>query len=145
MIVNGIILDTNVLSELMRSQPDLTVMGWFTRQTAVTFYTTAITQSEILLGIALLPAGKRREALADAAEKMFGEDFSGNCLPFDESCSNHYASIVANRRRSGFSITTEDAQIAAIALSRNLPLATRNTRDFLHIEGVLLHNPWSQQ
>jgi toxin FitB len=143
--VSGIILDTNVISELMRSQPDPLVLGWFARQTGVTFYTTAITRSEILLGIALLPSGKRREMLADAAGKMFQEDFSGNCLPFDESCSNHYASIVANRRRSGFSITTEDAQIAAISLSRNLPLATRNTKDFLHIEGLMLHNPWLQQ
>lgn len=145
MTVSGIILDTNVLSELMRSQPDPVVVGWFARQTVVTFYTTAITKSEILLGIALLPAGKRREALAEAAGKMFQEDFFGNCLPFDETCSNQYAAVVANRRRSGFSITTEDAQIAAISLSRNLPLATRNTKDFLHIEGVLLHNPWSQQ
>lgn len=145
MIVNSIILDTNVLSELMRSQPDPAVIGWFARQTGVTFYTTAITKSEILLGIALLPAGKRREALADAADKMFQEEFFGNCLPFDESCSNQYAAVVANRRRSGFSITTEDALIAAIALSHNLPLATRNTRDFLHIEGLMLHNPWSRQ
>ena len=145
MIVSGIILDTNVLSELMRSQPDPVVMAWFARQAGVTFYTTAITKSEILLGIALLSAGKRREALAEAAWKMFQEDFFGNCLPFDETCSNQYAAVVANRRRSGFSITTEDAQIAAISLSRNLPLATRNTKDFLHIEGVLLHNPWSQQ
>lgn len=144
MIVGGIILDTNVLSELMRSQPDSVVLEWFARQTAVTFYVTAITQSEILLGIALLPAGNRRDALADAAGKMFREDFFGNCLPFDESCADLYASIVSSRRRSGFSITTEDAQIAAIALSRNLPIATRNTKDFLHIEGLMLHNPWTK-
>jgi len=143
-IMGGIILDTNVLSELMRSQPAPLVVEWFARQTAATFYVTAITQSEILLGIALLPAGKRRDALTDAAEKMFREDFPGNCLPFDESCAGLYASIVANRRRSGFSITTEDAQIAAIALNLNLPLATRNTRDFLHIEGLTLYNPWLQ-
>lgn len=142
MIMGGIILDTNVLSELMRSQPAPLVVEWFARQTAATFYVTAITQSEILLGIALLPAGKRRDALTDAAEKMFREDFSGNCLPFDESCTGLYASIVANRRRSGFSITTEDAQIAAIALNLKLPLATRNTKDFLHIEGLTLDNPW---
>ena len=144
MIVSGIILDTNVLSELMRSQPAPLVVEWFARQTAVTFYVTAITQSEILLGIALLPDGKRRDALADAAEKMFREDFFGNCLPFDESCTNLYAHVVANRRRSGFSITTEDAQIAAIALNLKLPLATRNTKDFLHIVGLTLYNPWTQ-
>jgi predicted nucleic acid-binding protein len=143
-IVSGIILDTNVLSELMRSQPDAAVIGWFARQGGVTFYTTAITKSDIMLGIALLPVGKRREALSEAAGKMFQEDFSGTCLPFDESCSNQYAAVVASRRRSGFSITTEDAQIAAIVLNRNLPLATRNTKDFLHIEGLTLLNPWLQ-
>lgn len=142
--MSGIILDTNVLSELMRLQPAPTVLEWFARQTDVTFFVTAITQAEILLGIALLPAGKRRDTLAEAAEKMFQEDFSGNCLPFDESCTWLYASIVANRRRSGFSITTEDAQIAAIALNRNLPLSTRNTRDFLHIAGLTLYNPWAE-
>jgi predicted nucleic acid-binding protein len=142
-IVGGIILDTNVLSELMRSEPAPSVLEWFARQTAVTFYVTAITQSEILLGIAILPAGKRRDALAEAAEKLFREDFSGNCLPFDNTCSGQYAAVVANRRRSGFSITTEDAQIAAIALSHKLPLATRNTKDFLHIDGLTLYNPWS--
>jgi predicted nucleic acid-binding protein len=142
--MNGIILDTNVLSELMRFQPEPLVVGWFARQTAVTFYVTAITQSEILLGVALLPAGKRRDVLSEAAGKMFREDFSGNCLPFDESSAALYASVVANRRRSGFSITTEDAQIAAIALNRKLPLATRNTKDFLHIADLMLHNPWAQ-
>jgi len=140
--MDGIILDTNLLSELMRSQPAPLVLEWFARQTAATFYITAITQSEILLGIDLLPAGKRRDALAAAAEKMFREDFPSNCLPFDESCTGLYASIVANRRRAGFSITTEDAQIAAIALNHKLPLATRNTKDFLHIEGLTLYNPW---
>jgi len=140
--MGGLILDTNVLSELMRAQPEPSVMEWLSRQSGVVFYTTVITQAEILLGIALLPAGKRRETLLDACEMMFQEDFLGNCLPFDESCTSHYASIVSNRRRSGFSITTEDAQIAAIALSRNLPLVTRNIKDFLHIEGLVLHNPW---
>ena len=142
--MHGIILDTNVLSELMRTQPDPMVLSWFSRQTDAQFFTTAITKAEILLGIALLPVGKRRDMLADAAEKMFQEDFSGNCLPFDESTTVLYAAVVANRRRSGFSMTTEDAQIAAIALSHNLPLATRNTKDFLHIDGLILHNPWTQ-
>lgn len=143
--MNGIILDTNVLSELMRAQPDPMVLSWFSGQTDAQFYTTAITKAEILLGIALLPVGKRRDMLADAAEKMFQEDFSGNCLAFDESTTVLYATVVANRRRSGFSMTTEDAQIAAIALSHNLPLATRNTKDFLHIDGLMLYNPWARQ
>jgi hypothetical protein len=143
--MNSIILDTNVLSELMRAQPAPVVMDWFSRQTTVTFSITAITQAEILLGIALLPAGKRRDLLADAAEKMFQEDFSGYCLPFDESSTALYAAVVASLRRSDFSMTTEDAQIAAIALRHNLPLATRSTKDFLHIDGLVLHNPWTPQ
>ena len=143
--MNGIILDTNVLSELMRSTPDPVVVAWFERQGAVTFYVTAITQAEILFGIALLPAGKRRDALAEAAGRMFREDFLGNCLPFDESCAAWYVSVVANRRRSGFSATTEDAQIAAIALRHKLPLATRNTKDFLHIADLVLENPWQRE
>lgn len=141
-MMNGIILDTNVLSELMKAQPASVVVDWFARQTAASYYITAITQAEILLGIALLPAGKRRDLLADAADKMFQEDFSGKCLPLDESCTAIYASIVSNRRRAGFSMTTEDAQIAAIALNQNLPLATRNTKDFLHIHGLTLYNLW---
>lgn len=140
--MGGIILDTNVLSELMRPKPNPLVVEWFARHTTANFYVTAITRSEILLGIALLPAGKRRDALSDAAERMFREDFFGNCLPFDELSATTYAPVVANRRRSGFSITTEDAQIAAIALSHKLPLATRNTKDFLHIADLILYNPW---
>jgi len=142
--MGGIILDTNVLSELMRSQPASIVVDRFARQTAAIFYVTAITQAEFLLGIALLPAGKRRDMLADAADKMFSEEFLDKCLPFDGSCSALYASVVANRRRAGFSMTTEDAQIAAIALNCKLSLATRNTKDFLHIEGLNLSNPWSE-
>ena len=138
--MGGIILDTNVLSELMRVQPDPTVVQWFGRQSAVTFYVTAITKSEILLGIAQLPAGKRRDTLANAADKMFQEDFCGNCLSFDESCSGFYASIVANRRRSGFSITTEDAQIAAIALAANMTLLTNNVREFERVKGLKVEN-----
>ena len=137
-----ILLDTNVLSELMRPQPDPVVIDWFAKFSGAHFYVSAITQAEILLGIALLPDGKRRDALAAAAEVMFEEDFSESCLPFDAACAEPYAKIVSSRRRSGFSSTTEDAQIAAIAISCNYALATRNTKDFLHIDGLNLCNPW---
>lgn len=140
-----IILDTNVLSELMRPEPDRAVTAWFAGHTGAQFYVTAISQAEIMLGIALLPAGKRRTALAAAAEAMFTEDFAGRCLPFDASCCGTYAAIVAARRRAGFSVTTEDAQIAAIALTHGYPLATRNTKDFLHIDGLVLYNPWQSE
>ena len=140
--MESIILDTNVLSELMRPEPERAVTEWFAGLTGVSFYVTAITEAEILLGIALLPEGKRRTALAEAAETMFRVDFAGRCLHFDALCAARYAAIVAGRRRAGFSITTEDAQIASIALSNGYGLATRNIRDFLHIDGLGLLNPW---
>jgi predicted nucleic acid-binding protein len=140
--MESILIDTNVVSELMRSQPELTVMDWFTRRTGDVFYVSVITQAEILLGISLLPAGKRRVALESAAEGMFSQDFAGRCLPFDSTCSPRYAAIVSTRRRTGQAISTEDALIAAIALTHGYPLATRNTKDFMHIDGLKLYNPW---
>lgn len=136
------LLDTNVLSELMRPQPDARVLSWFERQQGAVFAVSVITRAEILLGIALLPAGKRRDDLANAAERMFQEDFGGRCLSFDEQAADEYAAVVAARTRSGRPVSTEDAQIAAIALTHDLLLLTRNTRDFAHIAGLDLINPW---
>lgn len=140
--MSGILLDTNVLSELMRPQPATEVLGWFKRRGQITFYVSAITRAEILLGIALLPAGKRRDALSVVAEQMFEEDFVGASLAFDDACAAEYALIVARRTREGRAISTEDAQIAAIALVHRLPLATRNGRDFKGIEGLDVLDPW---
>jgi len=138
----SILLDTNVVSELMRAQPEQSVMDWFAGRTGDVFYVSVITQAEIMLGISLLPAGKRREVLAAAANEMFSQDFAGRCLPFDATGVDFYAAIVSGRRRGGQAITTEDAMIAAIALAYGYPLATRNTKDFLHIDGLTLWNPW---
>lgn len=140
--MNGILLDTNVLSELMRTKPATEVLDWFERQQGASFFVSAITRAEILLGIALLPAGKRRNDLAVAAEQMFNEDFSGHSLAFDGNCATEYALLVAERARKGYTISTEDGQIAAIALSHGLPLAARNGKDFKGIEGLTLLNPW---
>lgn len=140
--MGGILLDTNVLSELMRPAPAVAVMDWFDRQHEAVFYASAITRAEILLGVALLPAGKRRDRLAEVAEQMFDEDFSGRCLPFDEASANEYALLVADRSRRGKAISTEDAQIAAIALVHGMPLATRNGKDFAGIDGLAVVNPW---
>jgi predicted nucleic acid-binding protein len=140
--VAAILLDTNVLSELMRPQPDPAVLAWFAAHAGTEFCVSAITQAEILLGIALLPAGKRREALSAAAAAMFAEDFAGRCLPFDAAGAVFSADIVAAGRAAGQPVTTEDAQIAAIALVHGSPLATRNIRDFSGIAGLMLLNPW---
>lgn len=137
-----VILDTNVLSELMRAAPEQAVLAWFDAHATANFFVTAVTQAEIFLGIALLPAGKRKDSLAIAAHNMFQLDFSGRCLPFDSDCAELYADIVAARRSQGLPITTEDAQIAAIAMTHRYALATRNIRDFQQIDGLVLHNPW---
>jgi len=140
--MKAILLDTNVLSELMRPQPGQTVVEWFGKRTGVPFYVSAITQAEILLGILLLPAGKRRDTLAAAADGMFSQDFAGKCLPFDARSAATCAAIVSDRRQAGLAISTEDAQIAAIALTYGYPLATRNIKDFVQINGLTLYNPW---
>jgi toxin FitB len=141
--VARILLDTNVLSELMRPRPEPRVLGWFSAQATQTrFVISAITQAEILLAVALLPAGKKRNALATVAQTMFEQEFHGLNLAFDEHVAPGYAAIVAARSRSGAPISVEDAQIAAIALHHRVPLATRNTRDFAHMPRLVLINPW---
>ncbi len=136
------LLDTNVVSELMRPRPAPEVLAWFAQQEDVHFFISAITRAEILLGIALLPAGKRRTALANAAEHVFAEDFAEHCLAFDATCADEYAWIVAWRTQRGRAISTEDAQIAAIALSHRLVLVTRKGKDFDDIDGLAVIDPW---
>lgn len=140
--MRGVLLDTNVLSELMRPQPSAIVLAWFAQQQSEEFYTSAITQAELLLGVALLPDGKRRDAVADAVEQMFEQDFIDRCLPFDALAAHEYASLVAIRNKLGMPISTEDAQIAAIALRNGLALVTRNTKDFRKISELVLIDPW---
>lgn len=125
----------------MRPAADAKVLAWF-QQKSAPFHTSTVTRAEILLGIALLPEGKRRDALAVAAEKMFAEDFAGRCLAFDNEAAAEYALLVAARYRDGLPISTEDGQIGAIALRHNLSLATRNGKDFARIEGLTVLNPW---
>lgn len=139
--MGGILLDTNVLSELMRAKPAAEVLTWFGRQQNASYFVSVIARAEILLGIALLPVGKRRDRLALAAEQMFKHDFPGRTLPFDDNCAAEYSLLVAGRIRRGHSISTEDGQIAATALSHDLSLATRNGKDFKGIDGLTVLNP----
>ena len=91
----------------------------------------------------MLPAGKRRSQLARIAEQVLAEDFAGRSWPFDDACAPEYALLVATQRSQGRPISTEDAQIAAIALVRSVPLATRNVKDFVGITGLTVVNPWA--
>ena len=136
-----ILLDTNVLSEVMKQVPSAQVLRWLASQPALTLFTTTLTQAEILYGIELLPRGKRRTALQSAVEAMFEEDLGGRLLPFDSDAARVFPGIVAARRALGRPISQIDAQIAAIARSRRAAVATRNTNDFEDC-GVTVLNPW---
>jgi toxin FitB len=137
----SLLLDTNVLSELIRPRPDPSVRSWIALQRPDSLFVSAVTQAEMLLGAALLPAGKRRAALEVALRSMFDEEFAHRVLPFDGAASPLYAQIVTARQRAGRPMSQFDAQIAAIASSRSLRLATRNVRDFEGC-GVRLADPW---
>jgi len=138
-----ILLDTNILSELMRPVPEKGVEQWFADQPDASVFISAITEAELRYGVALLPAGKRRSALTAVIEDMLGEDFTGRILPFDSAAAVAFAEIAATRRQAGRPIAQADAQIAAIARSRGAALATRNVPDFDGC-GVDVVNPWTR-
>ncbi len=139
-----IILDTNVLSELMKSQPDKLVLGWIGTHKATNLFITTLTQAEILYGLELLSEGKRRTALKEAAKAMFDVDFAQRILPFDSDAAQQFAIIAAKRKKIGRPISQIDAQIAAITSSHNAILATRNVSDFEEC-GINIINPWEQE
>jgi len=140
----GFLLDTNVLSEVMREKPAPEVMAWLDEQPENLLYTSIVTQAEVLAGIAVLPQGQRLNALASNADQLFQLDFSGRCLVFGGAAAEQYALVRAQRKHAGRPISTEDAQIAAIALVNQLTLVTRNTKDFEDIAGMEVINPWQR-
>lgn len=133
-----IIIDTNVISEMMRTEPDQKVVAW--AATAGRLHTTAITLAEVEYSIARLPAGRRRDQLMATAARVFA-DFDDVIVAFDARAARQYGGIVAHREASGRPIATADALIAAICGSREASLATRNTSDF-DGTGISLINPW---
>lgn len=139
-----ILLDTNILSELMRPAPEPAVERWLANQPVASVFISAITEAELRYGLALMPSGKRRSALVAEIEAMLGEDFSGRILHFDSAAAIAFAEIAAERRQAGRPITQADAQIAAIARSRGAALATRNVADFEGC-GVEVINPWESR
>ena len=137
-----IVLDTNVVSELMRTAPDPRVLAWVDGQLADEFYLTSMTAAEMLYGVALLPPGRRREQLAQKVGRLIDEVFEGRVIPFDSTASVDYARIATTRARAGAPISVADAVIAATAAAAGADtLATRNVRDFAST-GLTLVNPW---
>jgi predicted nucleic acid-binding protein len=137
-----ILLDTNVISEAMRPAPRERVMEWMASQPSSQLFTTAISEAEILSGLAMLPAGKRRAALEEVARRMFAQHFMDRILPFDRGAAQTFAVIMAARRKQGRPIGPFDAQIAAIARAHGAALATRDVADFNDC-GIEVIDPWS--
>lgn len=136
-----IVLDTTVVSELMRRQPNAKVFAWVARQRRSEMYATCITKAEIFYGIALLPDGRRKTVFAVEAERMFRDDFAVPILAFDAEAAMRYAEIRSIRRRAGRPVAPLDAQIAAIATAVGAAVATRNVDDFDGC-GIAVINPW---
>ena len=136
-----IVLDTNVLSEFMRVEPDNQVLAWVDAQPAMELAISAVTVAEILHGIARLPSGKRKQKLESHAMAMFEEDFAGRILPFDVHAAVEYATLVAACEAKGRTASMADAQIAAVCRVHGAPIATRNVRDF-EFPGLDVINPW---
>lgn len=137
-----IVLDTNVISEVLRPQPDSKVSDWLAMQPLSALFTTAISQAEVFYAVTLLPEGRRRNDLMAATRPIFENDLSGRVLAFDADAAVSYADIATNRRRLGRPISQFDAQIAAIVHSRGATLATRNVRDFIDC-GIAVIDPWA--
>lgn len=134
-----IIIDTNIISEMMRDGPDGRVAAWI--ESVGRLHTTAVTLAEIDYGIARLPDGLRKNRLVAMAEAVFA-DFDDVILPFDARAARRFGGIVAGRESAGRPIATADAQIAAICASRQATLATRNTADF-EATDISWLNPWN--
>lgn len=137
-----IILDTNVLSEVVKPPAHAGVARWMRQQPIDSLFTTGPTQGEVLYGIAILPKGKKRSILETAMQDVFERGFPGRILPFDEAAAPQFAEIMAHCRRAGRPMAQIDAQIAAIARSRNATLATRDPSDFREC-GIGLIDPWT--
>lgn len=138
-----IILDTNVLSALMRNRPDASVVTWLDDQPAESIWTTAITVLEVRTGLELLRTSRRRTQLEGAFDQLLGDDLDGRVLAFDTAAANTAGVAVAAAQRRGRPVEIRDCQIAGIALARRATLATRNVRHFEPL-GVTVIDPWDE-
>ena len=137
-----IILDTNILSDPISTAPSSAVRTWLASYRRADLFTTAITQAEMLAGLKIMPAGKRRDGLTIQITGLFEEDFADRILPFDSAAAREFVSIA--RFSKGKPIMEPDRQIAAIALACGAPLATRNIKHFMNC-GLTLIDPWTAE
>jgi toxin FitB len=136
-----IVLDTNVVSEMMRPAPDANVLNWLNVQVADELWLNSVVVSELMFGIARLPGGARKRELADTFAAMLSEDFAGRVLSFDLEAAVIYAALAAGCEAKGRPVAMADGQIAAVCLAHGAKLASRNSKHFEGL-GLLLVNPW---
>jgi len=137
-----IVLDTNVVSEMMKAAPSPTVLSWMNHQDASGLFLTAVTVGEIRYGLRVLPQGKRRRSLEEGFERILAEGFAGRILAFDEAAAHRYGEVMGRRKEIGRPLAILDGQIASIAGSNGYSVATRNIQDFIEC-GVEVLNPFS--
>ncbi|MCG8357590.1 MAG: type II toxin-antitoxin system VapC family toxin [Kiloniellales bacterium] len=125
-----ILLDTNVVSEVMKSAPAKTVTDWLNSQDAADLYLSVVTVAEITYGLRALPDGKRQQSLEATFEGLIADAFEGRVLAFDETAARLYGQLMSDRKRQGCPMSIADGIIAAIARAKAFALATRNVRDF---------------
>jgi predicted nucleic acid-binding protein len=139
-----ILLDTNVVSEPLRPAPEASVIEWIDAQPLETLYLSAMTVAELRAGVALLPAGKRRDRLHEDLERRVLPSFVGRVLPFDLACTSAYAELLVAVRKAGNGIEAFDACIAAVALANGFTVATRDASPF-RAAGLTVINPWEER
>ncbi|ESQ13100.1 MAG: type II toxin-antitoxin system VapC family toxin [Thiohalocapsa sp. PB-PSB1] len=137
-----ILLDTNVISELLRKEPEPAVLAWLDRQPDNDLYFCSVTKAELELGVAMLPDGRRKRQLAQAVTDALAE-FEGRCLDYDCEATANYVAIASESRTHGRPMSVEDMLIAAIARTNECRLATRNTSDFDFLDSLEIENPWN--
>ena len=137
-----LVVDTNVLSELMRPTPDARVASWVAKRATSTLHLTAISEAELRFGLTVMPPGKRRDGLVKGLERILHTGFANRILPFDSAAASAYAEIAAVRQAMGRPIPEADCQIAAIARARGMAVVTRNVRDFADT-GIDVVDPWT--
>jgi toxin FitB len=136
-----IVLDTNVVSEPMKPDGSPAVLDWLDRQSTQTLFLTTPSLAELLVGIQVLPAGRRKAGLAAALTQLMAQLFDERILPFDQQAAEMYATLVSRARKAGCAISVADAQIGAIAVVQGFTVATRDTAPFT-AAGVPVINPW---
>jgi predicted nucleic acid-binding protein len=136
-----ILLDTNVILEPQRLTPNAHVIDWINAQALETLYLSAITVAELRAGIALMPAGRRKNSLHENLERRLLPMFANRVLSFDMACTKAYAELLARSRAAGLAVETVDAFIAAVALANSFAVASRDTTPF-EAAGLSVINPW---